>query len=153
MEIRRALPADVEVVGALIHALLAELAYEGAPALERARIDALTREVLAAEGRVWVLLAIDAAGEAAGVVVLNECLAIYAEGHFGEITELYVVPAQRSAGTGARLIEAAAALGRERGWARLEVGAPELPKWQRSVDFYTGCGFVEVGPRLKLVFG
>ena len=49
------------------------------------------------------------------------------------------------------MLAAAAALARERGWPRLEVGAPDVPKWQRSLDFYLRCGFEEVGPRLRLL--
>ncbi|MFP6745114.1 MAG: hypothetical protein VCB77_08015, partial [Alphaproteobacteria bacterium] len=32
------------------------------------------------------------------------------------------------------------------GWLELEVGAPDVPRWQRTVDFYLGYGFKEVGP-------
>jgi hypothetical protein len=32
----------------------------------------------------------------------------------------------------------------------LEVGAPDVPRWQRTVDFYKRNGFKEVGPRLYL---
>ena len=32
---------------------------------------------------------------------------------------------------------------------RVEVGAPDVPRWQRTVNFYLKEGFVEVGPRLK----
>ena len=49
---------------------------------------------------------------------------ICALGAFGVITELYVAPRHRSAGVAQSLLDAAAALGRERGWAHLEVGAP-----------------------------
>ena len=48
------------------------------------------------------------------------------------------------------LIEAAVVLGRERGWPNIEVGAPSVPAWQRTVDFYLRSGFEEVGPRLDL---
>ncbi|MCG8354004.1 MAG: GNAT family N-acetyltransferase, partial [Kiloniellales bacterium] len=70
---------------------------------------------------------------------------------FGEITELYIDPRYRSSGLGATMIEAAERVARERGWPRLEVGAPDVPRWQRTVDFYTRYGFVQVGPRLKLM--
>ena len=33
---------------------------------------------------------------------------------------------------------------------QIEVGAPPMPQWQRTLDFYLRAGFVEVGPRLKL---
>jgi GNAT superfamily N-acetyltransferase len=71
-------------------------------------------------------------------------------GRFGEITELYVTPAFRALGVGKRLVEAAVEFARQRGWSRLEVGAPEIPKWAETVNFYRRTGFSEVGPRLKL---
>ena len=85
-----------------------------------------------------------------GVVMLNECAAIYAGGRFGEISELYVVPDARSKKVGALLIEAAAAFGRTRGWPFIEVGAPSVPVWQRTVDFYLKLAFEEIGPRLQI---
>jgi GNAT superfamily N-acetyltransferase len=82
--------------------------------------------------------------------MLNECAAIYAGGRFGEISEIYVVPDGRSKKVGALLIEAAAAFGRKREWPFIEVGAPSVPAWQRTVDFYLKRGFEEIGPRLQL---
>jgi GNAT superfamily N-acetyltransferase len=60
------------------------------------------------------------------------------------------VPDGRSKNVGALLTEAAAAFGREREWPFIEVGAPSVPAWQRTVDFYLKCGFEEIGPRLQL---
>lgn len=98
--------------------------------------------------RVWGLIAtLD--GVPVGVLMLNECAAIYAGGLFGEITELYVEPALRSRGVAPRLIEAAFALARQRRWKRLEVGAPPQPAWCRTRQFYLREGFIEVGPRLR----
>lgn len=90
------------------------------------------------------------ADKAIAMVSLNECRALYARGDFGEIAELYIDPNFRSAGLGTQLIERVADFGRERGWPFLEVGAPDVPRWQRSVDFYKRCGFSEIGPRLEL---
>jgi hypothetical protein len=38
--------------------------------------------------------------------------------------------------------------GHTRHWSMIEVGAPDVPRWQSTVDFYLRRGFVEVGPRL-----
>lgn len=84
-----------------------------------------------------------------GLMMLNECAAIYAGGKFGEISELYVLPAYRSKGVATKLIEAAVVEGRTRGWKRLEVGAPSQPAWMRTLQFYLQNGFDEVGPRLR----
>lgn len=84
-----------------------------------------------------------------GLLMLNECAAIYAGGRFGEISELYVEPEFRSDGVAAKLIEDAVRLGQGRNWNRLEVGAPDQPVWKRTFDFYLRNGFAEVGPRLR----
>ncbi len=75
---------------------------------------------------------------------------MFARGAFGQITELYVRPELRSAGIAARLLEQAVAHARDRGWHRIDVGAPRQPDWAQTVAFYKAHGFVEVGPRLKL---
>lgn len=106
-----------------------------------------TEWVLRKTADVLAFLALDE-GRPAGVMVLNGSTAIFALGESGEITELYVERAHRSAGVGAALIEKAVAFGKSKGWSVLEVSAPELPKWQRSVDFYRRNGFKEIGPRL-----
>jgi GNAT superfamily N-acetyltransferase len=67
------------------------------------------------------------------------------------LSELYVVPQFRSEGAGQELIREAVRFGHERNWGRLEVGAPDVPRWNRTVSFYRKNGFTEVGPRLKLL--
>jgi GNAT superfamily N-acetyltransferase len=146
--VRQARPEEFERVGLLIHELLVEL-Y---PELGYARdgcVDS-ARALLAGGDGVWSFLATTRDDRDLGVVMLNECAAIYAGGRFGEISELYVAPDGRSKNVGARLTEAAAAFGRKRKWPFIEVGAPSVPAWQRTVDFYLKRGFEEVGPRLQL---
>jgi GNAT superfamily N-acetyltransferase len=138
-------------LGQLIAALLCELGGGPADAARGAALAALARELLAEPRGFAALIAEDAEGQAVAALTLSECAALYAGGHFGEIAEFYVQPAHRSGGLGAKMLAAAAALARERGWPRLEVGAPDVPKWQRSLDFYLHCGFEEVGPRLRLL--
>jgi GNAT superfamily N-acetyltransferase len=149
--VRRATVKDSETVASLLLRLLSEL-YDpkqygyGADTLGPAA------RALLEDGRgYWALLACTPGGEAVGVITLNECAAVYAFGNFGEIPELYVVPEYRSTGVGAELMRAAVECGRERGWSLLEVGAPEVPAWQRTVDFYIRCGFTVVGPRMTLI--
>jgi GNAT superfamily N-acetyltransferase len=144
----RATPADFERVGGLTFELLDELFPE--LGYQRDVCIATAKTLLAGEARVWSFIATRSDGRDIGVVMLNECSAIYAGGQFGEISELYVAPDSRSIGVGAQLIAAVAGFGRERGWANLEVGAPSVPVWQRTVDFYLRTGFEEVGPRLDL---
>ena len=131
----------------LVHRLLDELSGGRAPDL--AELEA-TAGSLVGRGAVSGAIALDD-DTPVGVVMLTECAAIYAGGRFGEITELYVAPTHRSRGLGPRLIEEAVRLARSRGWRRLEVGAPDQAAWRRTLNFYVREGFVEVGPRLKLM--
>lgn len=136
---------DAEAVAGLVHALLDELSGGKAPA-PKAVLDT-ARAVLAEESVVAVIA--ETEGAPVGVMVLNACMAIYAGGRFGEISELYVRPELRSRGVAPKLLEVALAEGRARGWKRLEVGAPGQPAWKRTLDFYVRNGFQEVGPRLR----
>jgi GNAT superfamily N-acetyltransferase len=135
---------DAETVARFIHALLDELTGGKAPTPDVVRQSAET--VLADAGGFAVIASAD--DEPVGIMVLNECTAIYAGGKFGYISELYVRPDMRSKGIAPHLLEVASQESRARGWKRLEVGAPGQPKWKRTLDFYLRNGFEEVGPRL-----
>jgi GNAT superfamily N-acetyltransferase len=148
VRIHRAGASDLPDVLRLVERLLVEL--EDSPdefaGLDRAR----TLSGLARQGESFVaLLARDESGEPVAVLTLAETFAIYAGGTYGVIDELYVAPAHRSAGVGRRMIDAAVALGRERGWRRLDVTAPPGDAWKRTVAFYEANGFVFTGPKLR----
>ncbi len=145
VKIRRLGPGDALVVAMLLHGLLQELDQGRGPSL--ASLQRTAEDVLASAAIDGALALHDDAP--VGVIMLNECLAIYAGGRFGEITELYVSPAYRSQGVAAKLLQAATEIGREKGWKRFEVGAPGQPAWRRSLAFYLREGFEEVGPRLR----
>ena len=151
IELRQAEPEDADAVGDLVHRLLCELAPERTAELDPAKFRERADRLLRMPDRVWAFLALKDGKSPVGVILLNECASIYAGGLFGTITELYIAPEHRSRGLAPRLIEATVALARQRGWRRLEVGAPDVPRWQRTVDFYLKEGFVEVGPRLKRI--
>ncbi len=146
--VQQAGPEEFERVGRLTYELLTELFPE--LGYERNGCVDSARTLLAGGDGVWSFLATTQDHRDVGVVILNECAAIYAGGRFGEISELYVVPDSRSKNVGALLTEAAAAFGRKREWPFIEVGAPSVPAWQRTVDFYLKRGFEEIGPRLSL---
>jgi len=148
--IRAAGPADAAILGTLVAALLAELSGRSEEARSPAALTRLAEELLATPSGYSALIAEGGAGRPLAVLTLTASAAVYAGGRFGTIAEFYVVPEQRSGGLGARLVAAAVEEARRRGWRRLEVGAPAVPLWQRSVDFYRRCGFAEIGPRLSL---
>ncbi|MBP8155162.1 MAG: GNAT family N-acetyltransferase, partial [Nitrospira sp.] len=97
-----------------------------------------------------VLLAYHAE-KVAGFLALSESRALYAEGTFGSIPELYVRPAFRSCNVGTGLVAEAKNLSRARGWTRLEVTTPPLPQFDRTLAFYERQGFsISGGRKMKL---
>ena len=99
------------------------------------------------QGRYHVLLARDAGGSETGFVAMYACQALYAEGCFGTMPELYVRPAYRSQGVGRLLLAGAKAHGVEQGWTRIEVTTPPLPQFERTLAFYEREGFAVSGGR------
>ena len=146
--VMQAAPADFERVGNLVYELLKEIYPDGA--YKRDAFVETSRALLTGSEGVWSFLATTLDDCDVGVVTINQCAAISSGGRFGEISELYVVPDCRSKGVGALLFDATVGFGRECGWHSIEVGAPSVPTWQRTVDFYLSHGFEEVGPRLDL---
>lgn len=146
MRIRLVEPTDARSVARLVEELLVEL-HNGE--LEPADRVSVAEAVLAQTDRSFGYLAFEA-DSPVGVLLMTEGMAIYAGGAFGQITELYVRPEYRSGGLAAALVRAAARFGKERGWKRLDVGAPRQPRWARTLVFYLSAGFIEVGPRLRL---
>ena len=145
ISIRQATEQDSEIVFNLIFSLLKELFPED-PLYTEDNLKMATEKMLT-HPNYWVLVAY-ADEIPVGAVGLNECAAIYAVGCYGEITELYVLPEYRSANVGAKLIEAALEFGKQKKWSMMEVGAPDQPKWERTLNFYIKTGFHVVGPRL-----
>lgn len=84
-----------------------------------------------------------------GIATVVESFAIYANGHYGIINEMYVIPDHRSLGIGHLLIDAVKALGQQHNWTRIDVTAPESQRWNRTRQFYEREGFVFTGPKLK----
>ena len=150
IRVRAARPAERRLVLDLVERLLAELGEEGD------ETGLLPKQTLAASwGRrgplVAAFLAFDASGRAIGVTTLSESWAAYAGGAYGIVNEMYVAPEHRSRRVGAALIAAVREHGRSRGWRRIDVTAPESPRWDRSRRFYENLGFVFTGPKLKLL--
>jgi len=108
--------------------------------------DFLSRE------KYFVFVARDAGRKPAGFIALCESHALYAEGTFGIIPELYVRPEFRSNELGLHLVSQAKIFGSSRGWRRLEVTTPPLPQFDRTLAFYEREGFsIAGGRKLKIV--
>ncbi len=104
-------------------------------------IDFLNRE------KYVVFIARDEGGKAIGFLALYESHALYAEGSFGTIPELYVRPEYRSDNVGLRLVSQAKSFGVSQGWKRLEVTTPPLPQFEKALAFYEREGFAITGGR------
>lgn len=150
MKIERLTIKEAPVVFNWVMRLLVELGEEGE------ELGSLAEEkVLKAwrqEGdHFQVFCARNDAGKITGVLTLTETFAIYANGKYGIINEMYTTPEARSAGVGAKLVDAAKEYGRQKGWTRIDVTAPESERWKRTRRFYEQQGFVFTGPKLKFI--
>jgi GNAT superfamily N-acetyltransferase len=111
--------------------------------------DRLESEWRADPDRMRAIVAIDDGGVVA-VATLVESFALYANGRYGILLEMYVAPAHRSNGLGAELLRRAVEYGTTQKWSRIEVTAPEGVQWGRTVEFYKRNGFRFAGPKLKI---
>lgn len=92
-----------------------------------------------------MFVARDDTGNLVGFVALYESHALYAEGSFGTISELYVRPEYRSKNVELSLISQAKSFAISRGWKRLEVTTPPLPQFDKTLAFYEREGFTIAG--------
>ena len=149
MHIRSATPADAVIIAVMVGELLQEIMQAvGEQAFNFDLPATITRlQNFIRDGHYHAFVATDAIGTAAGFLTLYQSYALYAEGSFGTIPELYVRPAYRSHGTGKQLLEAARVFGASKGWTRLEVTTPPLPAFERTLAFYEREGFAITGGR------
>ena len=88
--------------------------------------------------------------EIIGFITAYEGFALYTEGAFGTIAELYVRPAYRSNGIGKELINRLREFSNSKNWTRLEVTTPPLPQFAETLAFYEREGFeISGGRKLK----
>ena len=147
--IQRAIGEDAQEIAVLAGELLAEImnaigvqAFNFDQQETTARVsDFLERELY------FVFVARNDQGDGIGFVALYESHALYAEGTFGTIPELYVRADYRSQNVGRRLISQVKSFGTSRGWTRLEVTTPPLPQFDRTLAFYEREGFAITGGR------
>ncbi|MBF6057084.1 GNAT family N-acetyltransferase [Thiomicrorhabdus heinhorstiae] len=85
-----------------------------------------------------------------GFVTIYPSFALYAEGAFATLAELYVKPEYRAQGVGKALLDAVKTHGKQQGWKRLEVTTPPLPQFDKTLAFYQREGFqISGGRKLK----
>lgn len=141
-------------VAALVGALLGEIMERSGNAAFNFDLVGTTARLAEwlEQGNYTVLTARDSNNAMIGFAALTESRALYAEGVFGTLTELYVRPEYRSHGLGKQLLDAACAHGASLGWKRLEVTTPPLPHFSNTLAFYEREGFsVAGGKKLKRV--
>jgi GNAT superfamily N-acetyltransferase len=147
--IQRAIDGDAQEVAFMVGELLAEImnaigvkAFNFDLGETTSRLqDFIDRE------KYFVFVVRSESGLPAGFIALYESYALYAEGAFGTIPELYVRPEYRTNGLGLRLVSEAKSFGATRGWTRLEVTTPPLPQFDRTLAFYEREGFAITGGR------
>lgn len=90
------------------------------------------------------------ADEVLAFFTLNESFAIFANGKYGIINELWVNTAFRSQGIGKQVIQEIRRIAAVRNWQRVDVSAPVSEKWDRTFNFYQDNGFIFTGRKLKI---
>jgi GNAT superfamily N-acetyltransferase len=145
--VRAAAAADVGAVAAAVEELLVEL---GGRRPSRPEVETEVR-ALVEDPALGVLLVAEAGGAVIGVLGGSWQRAIHVPGRYLTIQDLWVHLDWRSRGVGAGLVEAVAALAREQGVGRIEVGLPrETFAGIRATEaFYEANGFELLGVRMR----
>lgn len=106
---------------------------------------------LVADPELGALLVAEATGAVVGVLAASYVRAMHVPGRYVVIQDLWVHPSWRSRTIGADLLAAIAAIARERGMPRIEVGLPQetFAAIRATEAFYLGNGFVSLGIRMR----
>jgi len=145
---------DADDIAIMVGELLAEImAAIGSQAFNFSLDDTRSRlKAFLGQGQYVAFIAKTEAFYPVGFITLTESHALYAEGSFGIIPELFVRPGFRSQSVGFRLLGQAKAFGHAQGWKRLEVTTPPLPPFDKTLAFYGREGFAVTGGRkLKML--
>lgn len=151
MQIVLAVPGDAATVASMVAALTREICAvlndETQFNHDVTLTEALCRKWI--EEGIYIVLLVHVDGETVpvGMAAIAQTHALYAEGVIGVIQECYVVPAYRNRAVGSALLNAALALGAQKGWVCMELCTPPLPEFNRSLEFYQKHGFKPVGGR------
>jgi GNAT superfamily N-acetyltransferase len=146
VSIRKATTSDAQEVSELTEKLLSEIVnITGVKAFNFNLEEALNHLILFMEQNKYHVFVAEKYGKIIGFISLIESYALYAEGSFGTIPELYVSPEYRSEKVGLKLINKAKEFGKVSNWKRLEVTTPALPEFERTLSFYEREGFIVSG--------
>jgi GNAT superfamily N-acetyltransferase len=145
--VRAATAADVPAAAAAVGELLTELGGRR-PGAEELEAEA---QALVEDPGLGALLVARAGGELVGVLAASQVRAMHVPGRYLVIQDLWVRPDWRSRTIGADLLAAIAALAREQGLARIEVGLPQesFAGIRATEAFYLGNGFASLGIRMR----
>jgi GNAT superfamily N-acetyltransferase len=142
-------PDDAAQVAAAVTALLREL--RGDPGHAVRGIERAAADLISDSRAGGVLVAREASDRrVVGVLAYSLQPALRLAGTYCAIQELWVEPAFRSGGVGARLIDDLARRCADRGIERVEVclPSPAFPDYPRTLGFYQRRGFRALGPRM-----
>jgi len=146
--IHEATTNDASIIGKFVYSLLVEVEHHS-PNMSEEFYSMKAAEFLQKSPPNYVFIARDRSGKTLGLITIGVSSAIYAEGTFGMINELCVLPQLRSAGIGKRLLDETKRFAASKGWTRVEVTATSEQINPRSARFYEREGFEESGLRLK----
>jgi len=138
--VRRATPADADVIGMLFHRFNSEFdsPTPEAPALAERLRELLTHDTAVLHGHGTVALLGGPGPE--GFAILRLRPSLYTSTLEAYLAELYVVPEHRGRGLGRALLLASLELARELGADRIELGTSEDDRGARAL--YESHGFV-----------
>jgi GNAT superfamily N-acetyltransferase len=139
--------ADAAAVAVAVERLLVELGGRRPP---RAELEAEVRAALA-DPSIGATIVAEGEDEIVGVLSASWQRALHVPGRYATIQDLWVDPDWRSRKVGAALVEGLAALCREQGVARIEVGLPResFDAIRATEAFYVDNGFEQLGPRMR----
>jgi GNAT superfamily N-acetyltransferase len=130
-----------------VEQLLVELGGRRPP---RQELEAEVRAALEDPG-IGATIVAEADGEIVGVLSASWQRALHVPGRYATIQDLWVHSDWRSRKVGAALVDELAALCRQQGVARIEVGLPRenFAAIRATEAFYLGNGFEHLGPRMR----
>jgi GNAT superfamily N-acetyltransferase len=146
-EVRESGIDDVPAAAAAVAELLVEL---GGRVPDAAALEAEARALVSEPG-VGILLVATTAYETVGVLAASWGRALHVPGRYLTLQDLWVRREWRSAGVGARLVDALADRAAAAGAPRIEVGLPResFEAIRATERFYLANGFQPLGPRMR----